>query len=216
MNWLTFSKPLEYASAYDFMQQIADLVIRDQYPESIFLLEHLEVYTIGRSGDIKDILLPSNISENIKHNPANDIPIIEVDRGGKVTYHGPGQRIVYLILKLKNYFSDIRSYVSFLEQWIINVLKFVGVYGFKIDGIVGVWVKYKGLDAKIGSIGIKVRNSVTYHGLAINVATNMNQFLGLIPCGISDCPMVSLSELGINISYQEFDSILKNEFFKLL
>ena len=182
-------------------------VIKGISEETVYLLEHEDVYTAGSSADQSELLEKDN----------GLIPIIQTGRGGKYTYHGKGQRIIYPILNLAlpHRKKDIKLYVRNLEQCIINTLSKINIDAYTIDGLVGIWVKYRQTHAKIAAIGIRVRKWVTYHGISVNIIPDMNKYSSIIPCGIKNFPVTSLKELGFNISFAEFDKILIKEFEKI-
>jgi lipoyl(octanoyl) transferase len=134
-------------------------------------------------------------------------------RGGRYTYHGPGQRIAYLMLDLRRRGQDVRCYVHQLEEWIIQVLARLGVSGERRDGRVGIWVvQPSGNEEKIAAIGVRVRQWVTYHGVALNIDPELENYRGIVPCGIADHGVTSLAELGIRATTQEVDAVLKSTF----
>ncbi|GAB4164236.1 MAG: lipoyl(octanoyl) transferase LipB [Rickettsiaceae bacterium] len=204
-QWISLPALVDYAKAIALMEQRVENVILAKEEEAVFLLEHLDVYTAGTSYNVQDLL------------DVKDIPIVYSGRGGKITYHGPGQRVIYPVLNLGNpgRVKDIKLYIRNLEQWVINSLGEIGVRAYTIDGMVGIWANYADKPAKIGAIGVRVKKWVTYHGIAINIATDISKFSGIIPCGISDFPVTSLKQLGIEISLEDFDFILKREFRKI-
>ena len=205
MKWVTLNELSNYSSTLALMEQTVDAVINKLQPETTYLLEHQEVYTTGTNYTSSEILNLGNI------------PIIHTGRGGKCTYHGPGQRVIYPIIDLstKTRQKDVKLYIKMLEEWIIRSLDIIGVTSFIIPDRVGIWVKYGKSEAKIASIGIRIRKWVTYHGIAVNISTNLARFSRIIPCGINDFPVTSLAELGVDISLKEFDNILKAEFIKV-
>jgi lipoyl(octanoyl) transferase len=206
VQWITLKGLVEYEATLKLMETKVYEVINKISPETIFLLEHQDVYSAGTSFKPEELL------------DAQDIPVIYTGRGGKFTYHGKGQRIIYPILDLSNSWreKDLRAYISKLEQWIINVLVHFNIEAFVIRNLVGVFVKYKQKEAKIASIGLRVRRWVTYHGISINISTNISKFLSIIPCGLKDFQVISMAELGVVIDIIEFDHILKIEFERIL
>ncbi len=189
---------VDYQEALKHMEQRVEDIINNKNSEEIWLLEHKPVYTAGTSAKSEDLI------------DDNGFPIFNVGRGGKYTYHGPGQRICYLMLNLKKHYKtpDLRQFVKDIENSTIDSLAEIGVKGFIREGRVGIWCyDKKGLEKKIGAIGIRVRKWVSFHGLSININPNLKHFEGIIPCGISEFGVTSLKELGINISTTEFDEI---------
>ncbi|RTK92504.1 MAG: lipoyl(octanoyl) transferase LipB [Rickettsiales bacterium] len=204
-TWITLPELTDYNQAIEIMNQYVEDIIIGTGPETILLLEHDDVYTAGSSS------LESELLNN------NNIPVIYTGRGGKFTYHGQGQRVIYPILDLKNAnrVKDIKLYVRNLENWIINTLALINIKAYTIKGMVGIWVGDSKGPAKIAAIGVRVKKWVTYHGIAINISTDLNKFNGIIPCGINNFSVTSLEKLGINISFDEFDKLLKQEFRKV-
>ncbi len=206
VKWITLPGLVDYQDGIKIMEDQLLRVINSIEPNTIFLLEHKEVYTAGTSHNREELLKP------------NLFPVIYTGRGGKFTYHGPGQRVIYPIINLDvaNKDKDLKLYITRLEKWIILALTELGVKAFTIQGKVGIWVKNRqNIESKIGAIGIRVRKWVAYHGIAVNINPNLNNYSGIIPCGINDFPITSLEEIGINISMTEFDIILKKKFIEI-
>ena len=172
--------------------------------ECVWLLEHPPVFTAGTSAR------PDELS-----NPLG-FPVFEAGRGGRYTYHGPGQRVGYVILDLEKRGRDIRSFVHGLEGWIIAALAEFGVAAHRAEGRIGIWVGDGGSEKKIGALGVRVRHWVTFHGIAINVAPDLSHFDGIVPCGISDFGVTSLAELGKQIDLPRVDAALKRSFLPFL
>ena len=174
-------------------------------PELLWFLEHPPLYTAGSSAQDGDLLTPDRF------------PVFKTGRGGQYTYHGPGQRVVYVMLDLKARKPDVRCFVRDLEDCIIRALAAVGVTGERRPGRIGIWVaRQDGLGAgredKIGAIGVRVRHWVTYHGMSINVAPDLMHFSGIVPCGVSAHGVTSLKDLGVKAGLQELDAALKTAF----
>ena len=206
VKWITLPGLVDYQVGIKTMEDQLVRVINSIEPDTIFLLEHKEVYTAGTSHNVEELLKPDLF------------PVIYTGRGGKFTYHGPGQRIIYPIINLNNTdkVKDLKLYITQLEKWIILTLAELGVHAFTIQGKVGIWVKNsRNIESKIGAIGIRVRKWVAYHGIAVNISPNLNNYSGIIPCGINDFPITSLEDMGINISMIEFDIILKKKFIEI-
>ena len=206
VKWITLPGLVDYQEGIKVMEDQLDRVINSMQPDTIFLLEHKEVYTAGTSHNVEELLKPDLF------------PVIYTGRGGKFTYHGPGQRIIYPIINLNNTdkVKDLKLYITQLEKWIILTLAELDVNAFTIQGKVGIWVKNsRNIESKIGAIGIRVRKWVTYHGIAVNISPNLDNYSGIIPCGINDFPITSLEDMGINISITEFDIILKKKFIEI-
>ena len=206
IDWISLPGLIDYNAGLDLMQQRTNDVILSKKKEAVFLLEHQDVYTAGTSYKDDELLSASN-----------NIPVIYTGRGGKFTYHGPGQRVIYPILNLagKNRSPDLKLYISLLEQWIINTLDKLDVNAYTMDGKIGIWVNLDNAPAKIGAIGVRIKKWVTYHGIAVNLNTDISRYSGIIPCGINDFPVTSLINIGIEITMSDFDYLLKKEFEKL-
>lgn len=205
VKWITLPGLVEYCQALAIMEKNVDELINQTASSTIYLLEHQDIYTAGTNYRPEELLNPGNI------------PVIYTGRGGKFTYHGPGQRVIYPILHLPLFFkkNDLKLYVSMLEQWIINTLNYFGVKAYTVKDRIGIWVKEKDNDAKIASIGIRVKKWVAYHGIAVNLNTNLNKFSGIIACGLEKFSVTSLERLGIFISFSKFDQVLKAEFYRV-
>jgi lipoyl(octanoyl) transferase len=190
---------IEYSLALSKMQKRVEDVALGKKDELIWFLEHKDVFTAGTS---------ANVENEVKN--LNGIPIIQTGRGGKITYHGKGQRIVYLILDLKKHYKkiDLKKFVYDLEQIIINSLLEINVKAFRIENKIGIWVKNANNIQKIAAIGIRVKKSISMHGFAINISTNLEKFNYIIPCGISEYGVASLKNLGIKITMHQLDDIL--------
>ena len=171
--------------------------------ELVWLVEHPPLYTAGTSAQPADLLRP------------DAFPVYATGRGGKHTYHGPGQRVVYVMLDLNTRGRDIRRYIESLENWIIAALATQNVAGRIIAGKVGVWTDTDQGAAKIAAIGVRVRRWVSYHGIAINVAPDLAHFGGIIPCGLAE-PVTSLAALGRTTQLADIDDALKNTFADML
>ena len=203
-EWITLPGLTPYNEALELMEHRLHNVIETAKDETVFLLEHPDVYTAGTSYSDTELL-------------DNKIPVIYTGRGGKFTYHGPGQRVIYPILDLRKpgRTRDIKLYVRNLEQWIINTLLQLGLKAYTIKDMVGIWILHDDIPSKIAAIGVRVKKWVTYHGIAVNITTNLENYSGIIPCGIENFPVTSLNKLGVEISMQDFGSILKEEFKKI-
>lgn len=199
IEWKTTDLPVSYPDALKFMEKRVKLIQKAQASELIWCLEHPAIYTAGTSAVENDLLNKTQF------------PVYQTGRGGQYTYHGPGQRIVYLMLDIKGRGADVKKYVANLEDWIIASLAEIGVIAEKKEGKIGIWVK----DKKIAAIGIRISKWVSYHGIAINLNPNINHYAGIIPCGIKEFGITSLHELGRKISYQDLDNILKSKFYEI-
>ncbi len=205
MEWRISEGLAEYGAAIAEMEARAEAIRERGAPELVWLLEHPPLYTAGTSAKPGDLLQPRRF------------PIYEVGRGGQYTYHGPGQRVAYVMLDLKQRGPDVRRFVRNLEEWIIHTLARFNVKGERRDGRVGIWVTRNGREDKIAAIGVRVRRWVTFHGIAINVDPDLSHFAGIVPCGIRGSAeqklgVTSLAQLGYILSMAEFDMALRAAF----
>lgn len=184
-----------YADAVTAMEARAAAVGAGTATELIWLLEHPPVYTAGTSASDADLRDPR-------------FPVVATGRGGKHTYHGPGQRVGYLVLDLNRRGRDVRCFVHGLEGWVIAALAELGVEAFRAPGRVGIWTLAGGQEAKIGAIGVRVKRWITLHGFAVNLAPDLDHFGGIVPCGLGDYPVTSLAALGIDAGFATFDAAL--------
>jgi lipoyl(octanoyl) transferase len=205
VEWLESHGPVDYDTALAFMNARAAAIARGEARELVWLLEHPPLYTAGTSARPHELIDAR-------------FPVYEAGRGGQFTYHGPGQRVGYLMLDLKRRAPDLRRFVVTVEDWIIRALAALGVSGERRDDRIGVWVRRRGREQeaedKIAAIGVRVRHWVTLHGVALNVAPELSHFSGIVPCGISDphYGLTSLAALGVTASMPEVDEILRREF----
>lgn len=204
-HWVTIDGLSDYQTTLDLMEQKLEQVINKTSTDTIYLTEHSEVYTAGTSAKSQELL------------QKNEVPVIYTGRGGKFTYHGPGQRVIYPVIDLATPArgQDLRLYIRLLQQWIINSLKHLGVDAYSVPDRTGVWVQEGDTEAKIAAIGVRVRKWVAYHGVAVNISTNLRRFSAIIPCGLANFPVTSLKQMGIEVELKEFDNILILEFDKL-
>ncbi len=204
MEWKTEKTPVDYPFAVSEMERRVEEIRAGAANELIWLLEHPPLYTAGTSAKPQDLLNPR-------------FPVYPTGRGGEYTYHGPGQRVAYVMLDLRKRGPDVRAYVCMLEDWIIRSLGHFDVKGERRAGRIGIWVdlsRYGGLngqEAKIAAVGIRIRRWVTYHGVAININPDLSHFGGIVPCGISEHGVTSLAALGVEGSLEDFDAALKAE-----
>ncbi len=189
-----------YPEAVARMEERAALIRAGTAPELVWLLEHPPVYTAGTSADPAELL------------DSGAIPVFRSGRGGRFTYHGPGQRIGYVMLDLSARGGDLRRYVADLEGWLIATLAVFGVEGFRREGRIGIWVAKGASEAKIAALGVRVRRWVSYHGVALNVAPDLGHYRGIVPCGIREYGVTSLADLGIIVSMTEVDAALRRTF----
>jgi lipoyl(octanoyl) transferase len=201
IEWRTAAAPVPYEEAVAAMEVRAAAIRESGAPELVWLLEHPPIYTAGTSAKIADLLDPGRL------------PVYRSGRGGQYTYHGPGQRVAYVLLDLNRHGRDVRCHVWRLEEWMIRTLARLGVVGERRDSRVGVWIAGPdGRDAKIAAIGVRVRRWVSYHGVALNVAPNLEHFHGIVPCGISEHGVTSLAALGIAATMADVDAALRATF----
>lgn len=204
--WDISKKPVSYVDAVTEMENYVENIHKYSLKDKIWMLEHPDVYTAGVSSNLDDL-----INKNIE--------LVKTGRGGKLTYHGLGMRIIYVMLDLKKRnMRDVRKYIFNLEQVVINSLSYFSVIGERRDNRIGIWVvneqKYEN---KIAAIGVRIRKWVSFHGIAINIKPNLVHFNNIIPCGISNSNygVTSLEKLGVKINYDEFDEIFQQEFIKI-
>ena len=205
VEWLISDKPVPYLEAVAAMEaRVADIAA-GRASELVWLLEHPPLYTSGTSGKAQDLLDPR-------------FPIFDTGRGGQLTYHGPGQRVAYVMLDLKRRRPDVRAYVAGLEQWIIRTLAAFNVRGERREDRVGVWVarpdKGQGFEDKIAAIGVRLRRWVSFHGIAINVEPDLSHFDAIVPCGVADphYGVTSLVDLGHPVTTADVDVALRQAF----
>ncbi len=185
IEWRVTSGLTAYADAVAEMEARAAAVASGDAGELVWLLEHPPVYTGGTSAVDAELLDPR-------------FPVVRTGRGGRYTYHGPGQLIGYLVLDLSRRGRDVRRFVSALEAWVIAALARSGVAAFTVPGRVGIWTLDGGREAKIGAIGVRVRRWVTLHGFSVNLSPDLSHFGGIVPCGIGDAGVTSLKQLGVS------------------
>ena len=201
IEWIISDEKVDYPQAKAFMEARAAAIRDEAAPECIWLLEHPPLYTAGTSAKPEDLL---------EH---NRFPVYDAGRGGQYTYHGPGQRVAYVMLDLKARGADIRCFVHDLEEWLIRTLARFGVTGERRDGRVGIWVvRPGGREDKIAAIGVRVRKWVSFHGVALNVDPDLSHFGGIIPCGIRQHGVTSLWDLGHTPTMDEVDMAMKDCF----
>ena len=193
-------KPINYQSAINFLEKRVQDICNHKAKELLWILEHQNIYTCGISGKPEELL------------EKNKIPTIQTNRGGKWTYHGKGQKIVYIVLNLNNRGKAIKKLIRSLEQWIIAVLNYYKIQSFADSKNVGIWIKKNNEEYKIAAIGIKVKKWIAYHGFAINLDVDKNYYKGIIPCGISDKGIINFSELRTIPKDQDINSIIIEKF----
>ena len=205
VEWLISDQAIPYPRAIEVMEaRVADIAL-GRAPELVWLLEHPSLYTSGTSGKTADLLDAR-------------FPVFDSGRGGQLTYHGPGQRVAYVMLDLKRRRPDVRAYVAGLEQWIIRTLAAFNVRGERREDRVGVWVsrpdKGNGFEDKIAAIGVRLRRWVSFHGISINVDPDLTHFSAIVPCGVTDprYGVTSLADLGLTATAADLDIALRQAF----
>ncbi|QWC56468.1 lipoyl(octanoyl) transferase LipB [Erythrobacter sp. 3-20A1M] len=197
IEWRGAEAPVPYREALAEMQARNAAVAAGEARELVWLLEHPPVYTAGTSADPDELLDPR-------------FEVVEAGRGGRYTYHGPGQRVGYLVLDLNRRGKDVRRFVHAVEGWVIDTLAGFGVESWAVDGRVGIWTRdVDGGEAKIGAIGVRVRRWVTMHGFSVNLDPDLSHFTGIVPCGIDEFGVTSLARLGIALAPEEWDAALR-------
>jgi lipoyl(octanoyl) transferase len=204
IEWRTSDAAVPYEEALAFMEQRAAAIRAGQERECVWLLDHPPLFTAGTSADPAELFNPERL------------PVFEAGRGGRYTYHGPGQRVGYVMLDLEKRGKDIRCFVHALEGWMIDALQLLGVSAHRAPGRIGIWVGQGTEEAKIGALGVRVRRWVTLHGFAINVSPDLSHFTGIVPCGIAEYGVTSLDKLGKQIPLTGVDAALKQSFLPFL
>jgi lipoyl(octanoyl) transferase len=204
-EWRVSGAPVAYPLAVEEMERRAREIRECGKPELVWLLEHPPLYTAGTSAKPTDLLDPGRF------------PVYRTGRGGQFTYHGPGQRVGYVMLDLNRRGPDVRAFVRNLEEWVIRALGEFGVVAERRDGRVGLWVADGPREEKIAAIGVRLRKWVSYHGVAINLDPDLSHFSGIVPCGITSGPeaafgVTSLARLGVAATMAELDLALKSAF----
>jgi len=204
IEWRVSEAPVPYEEAFAFMNQRAAAIREGGARECIWLLEHPPLFTAGTSADPAELFNPL------------DFPVFEAGRGGRYTYHGPGQRVGYVMLDLEKRGKDVRCFVHSLEQWMIDALARLGVNAHRSEGRIGIWVGDGPGEAKIGALGVRVKRWVTLHGFSLNVDPDLTHFGGIVPCGIAEFGVASLASLGKQMPLARVDAALKGEFHHFL
>jgi lipoyl(octanoyl) transferase len=204
VEWVIAEAPVGYEAAVAEMEARAALIADGLAAERVWLVEHPALYTAGTSAKDEDLLAPGRF------------PVHRTGRGGQFTYHGPGQRVAYVMLDLKRREPDLRRFVAALEAWLIGTLDQFNIRGERREERVGVWVRRpeKGAEVedKIAALGIRVRRWVSFHGISLNVEPELSHFDGIVPCGIAGHGVTSLVDLGLPLTMPEVDSVLRAEF----
>jgi len=201
--WEVASGRVDYARAVERMEREARAIRAGTAPERVWLLEHDHVYTAGTSAAADELL------------DTGGVPVHRTGRGGRFTYHGPGQRVGYVMLDLKRRKPDVRAYVQALEDWLIAALARLDVVGERRAGRIGIWVEVPGGEAKIAAVGVRLKRWVSLHGVALNVDPELERFAGIVPCGIRDFGVTSLAALGRPSEPAVVDAALEAAFLQL-
>lgn len=200
IEWRVSDTPVAYPEALAFMEERATAIRAGAAGECVWLLEHPPLFTAGTSADPAELVNPL------------DLPVHEAGRGGRYTYHGPGQRVGYLMLDLDKRGRDVRRLVCTLEDWIIAALADLGVDAHRAPGRIGIWVGGGSEEAKIAALGIRIKRWVTLHGFSINVAPDLSHFAGIVPCGIREFGVTSLKQIGKETAISRVDDALRHQF----
>ncbi len=202
--WRIANEPVPYEDALAFMDERVAAIAEGRAPELVWLLEHPPLYTAGTSANDRDLVEPDRF------------PVFRTGRGGQYTYHGPGQRVAYVMLDLSRRAPDLRRFVAALEAWLIQTLDAFNIRGERREDRVGVWVrrpeKGEGVEDKIAAIGIRVRRWVTLHGISLNVEPDLTHFSGIVPCGVTRHGVTSLVDLGLPVTMEDADIALRRAF----
>jgi lipoyl(octanoyl) transferase len=197
LEWRLSPGLTPYPEALAAMERRVEAIQAGRAPELVWLLEHPPLYSAGTSADPAELFNPQGF------------PVFEAGRGGRYTYHGPGQRVGYLMLDLGKRGRDVRHFVHSLEGWLIDALAQLGVSAYRARGRIGIWVRRGGTEAKIGAIGVRVRRWITMHGFSVNISPELSHFSGIVPCGIAEFPVTSLGEMGVSNGQERFDLALR-------
>jgi lipoyl(octanoyl) transferase len=201
VHWLRSPEPVPYADAVAAMEARVEAILAGRAPEAVWLLEHPKVYTGGTSARPEELL------------DTGDVPVIATARGGRYTFHGPGQRVAYLLLDVGRRGRDVHRFVAGIEEWLIAALAGLGVAGMRRQGRVGIWVDLGGgREAKIAAVGLRLRRWVSYHGISVNVCPDLRCFDGIVPCGLGGFAVTSLHALGHPVTLEAVDESLANAF----
>jgi lipoyl(octanoyl) transferase len=201
IEWRVSDAPVAYDEAVAAMETRVAAIRAGAAPELVWLLEHPPLYTAGTSARSGDLIAP------------DFLPVFRTGRGGQYTYHGPGQRVAYVMLDLQKRGGDLRAYVRDLEEWLIRTLQRFNVKGERRDGRIGIWVAESGgTESKIAAIGVRIRHWVSFHGVSLNVDPDLSHYRGIVPCGVSEHGVTSLAALGITAAMPEVDAALKSAF----
>ena len=199
IEFFNSSELVDYKKSIELMEKRVEGINEGKASELLWFLEHPPIYTAGTSSNDKDLL-----NENL-------FPVFRTNRGGQFTYHGPGQRVAYVMLNVRDRDYNVKSFIRLLEQWIMNSLMDIGIKSFLIKGKVGIWVNN---EEKIASLGLRIRKGISFHGISLNINPNLEHFSGIIPCGNENSGITSIEKIGLNIKKKEIDKILISNFKK--
>jgi len=199
VEWLRAQTSVAYPEALAFMEERVARIAEGHARELVWFLEHPPIYTAGTSAKESDLLEPR-------------FPIFRTGRGGQFTYHGPGQRVAYVMLDLRHRRKDIRTFVHALEEWLIATLAEFGIKGERRRGRIGIWIADGSQEKKIAAIGVRVRRWVTYHGVSLNIAPDLSHFSGIVPCGVREHGVTSFADLGVAASMEDVDRAVRRTF----
>lgn len=199
IEFFNSSELVDYKKSIELMEKRVEGINEGKASELLWFLEHPSIYTAGTSSNDKDLL-----NKNL-------FPVFRTNRGGQFTYHGPGQRVAYVILNVRDRDYNVKSFIRLLEQWIMNSLMDIGIKSFLIKGKVGIWVNN---EEKIASLGLRIRKGISFHGISLNINPNLEHFSGIIPCGNENSGITSIEKIGLNIKKKEIDKILISNFKK--
>ena len=200
IEFFNSSELVDYKKSIELMEKRVEGINEGKASELLWFLEHPSIYTAGTSSNDKDLL-----NENL-------FPVFRTNRGGQFTYHGPGQRVAYVMLNVRDRDYNVKSFIRLLEQWIMNSLMDIGIKSFLIKGKVGIWVNN---EEKIASLGLRIRKGISFHGISLNINPNLEHFSGIIPCGNENSGITSIEKIGLNIKKKEMDKILISNFKKI-
>lgn len=200
IEFFNSSELVDYKKSIEFMEKRVEGIKEGKVSELLWFLEHPPIYTAGTSSNDKDLL-----NKNL-------FPVFRTNRGGQFTYHGPGQRVAYLMLNVRDRDYNVKSFIRLLEQWIMNSLADIGIKSFLIKGKVGIWVNN---EEKIASLGLRIRKGISFHGISLNINPNLEHFSGIIPCGNENSGITSIEKIGLSIEKKEIDKILISNFKKI-
>lgn len=200
IEFFNSSELVDYKKSIEFMEKRVEGIKEGKVSELLWFLEHPPIYTAGTSSNDKDLL-----NKNL-------FPVFRTNRGGQFTYHGPGQRVAYVMLNVRDRDYNVKSFIRLLEQWIMNSLVDIGIKSFLIKGKVGIWVNN---EEKIASLGLRIRKGISFHGISLNINPNLEHFSGIIPCGNENSGITSIEKIGLSIEKKEIDKILISNFKKI-